>query len=265
MNVLIVDDEELGRRALATMLKEYCPEIGCISSATSASDARESIVRYAPDLLFLDIEMPGENGFDLLDSIHPAHRLFSVIFVTAFDHYALRAIKANALDFLLKPVDIDQLRESIRKVSTARGRQPGMAGSFDDRIGLLLESLASGKIPDRIALPSSQGLRVIHTAEIVRCEADNYYCTIVLSGGERILIVKSFKEFESELSGPDFIRVHKSHLVNLEHVREYLRQPDSYNGGYLVMNNGDKVEISRRRKEQVLEKLRGKLYMSQTK
>jgi two-component system, LytTR family, response regulator len=146
----------------------------------------------------------------------------------------------------------------VRKVTTTRPAQPGMAGGYEDRIGLLLENLASGKAPDRIALPSSQGLRMIHTGEIIRCEADNYYCTIVLSGGERILIVKSFKEFESELDGPDFIRVHKSHLVNLEHVREYLRQPDSYNGGFLVMDNGDKVEISRRRKEQVLEKLRGK-------
>jgi two-component system, LytTR family, response regulator len=117
MNALIVDDEELGRRALAGMIGEYCPEIESVSIVASAAEARDAIVRFGPDILFLDIEMPGENGFDLLESIHPSHRLFSIVFVTAYDHYALRAIESSALDFLLKPVDIDRLRESVRRAS----------------------------------------------------------------------------------------------------------------------------------------------------
>ena len=255
---LIIDDEELGRQSLANMLARYCPEVEVVAGVASAAEAREAIMRWAPELLFLDVEMPVESGFDLLGSIHPSHRTFSVIFVTAYDHHALRALRSSALDFLVKPVDIDQLRSAVDRASEQRGRRNDAVEEGSHlRLDALLDDLAATGRPRRIAIPTGKGFRLVAVDDIIRFQADNYYCTVVLRNGERILVVRSIKEFETDLAGTGFLRVHQSHLVNLDHVSEYLRQPERDSGGCLAMDNGDTVDVARRRKDELLARLKG--------
>lgn len=256
LRAIIVDDEELGRKTLAHLLADYCPDVVVIDMAASAADARAALLKHSPDVLFLDIEMPGENGFDLLDSIHPDNRRFAVIFVTAYDHYALRAIKASAMDYLLKPVDIDELRAAVEKVSAARSIPPAAHEPFVSHVQTVLDNVrASGYGVTRLALPTGQGLRLVNAADVIRCEGDNNYSTFVVTGGESIVVCRTIREYEEILSESGFVRIHKSHLINLRHLKQYLRETQRDSGGHVVMDNGNKVEVSRRRKDELLARI----------
>lgn len=259
LHAIIVDDEELGRLTLANLLTECCPEVHIVATAGSAPEAREAILKFAPDLVFLDIEMPIENGFDLLDSIHPEHRRFAVIFVTAYDHYALRAIKASAIDYLLKPIDIDELRSSVAKVDSTRSNPSTAHEPFAASVQAVLDNVRAGSYGvTRVALPTALGLRLVSVADIIRCEGDNNYSIFVVVGGEKIVVCKTIREFEDILIESDFVRVHKSHLINLRHVKQYLRETQRDSGGFVVMMNGHRVEVSRRRKEELLKMINRK-------
>jgi|GEM_PF-133464 len=254
LKALLVDDEELARRALANLIAECATSVVVHGSVAGAEEARHSIAANPPDVLFLDIEMPFEDGFSLLASIPPEERTFAVIFVTAYDHYALRAIRANALDYLVKPVDIDELAAALRKVerlALSRHRAQGAAlTELIERVDLLRREEM------RIPLPLSHELRMVPAAEVVRCEADNVYTTFVLQCGERVTVCRPIKSYEEMLARCNCLRVHKRHIVNLLAVVEVRREKEGETGTFLRLSNGEIVPVSRRRKGEVMARIR---------
>ncbi len=256
LRAIVVDDEELGRGTLTNVLAEHCPDVHVVATAASAAEARTAILRHAPDVLFLDVELPNENGFDLLDSIHPDHRHFAVIFVTAHESYALRAIKASAMDYLLKPIDIDEVRAAVAKVAAAHSGPSAVREPYGAHVQTVLENIrGAGYGVLRLALPTGTGLRLVSCADVVRCEGDNNYSTFITESGEHIVVCRTVREFEDILAESGFVRVHKSHLINLRHVKQYIRETQRDSGGILLMGNGNRVEVSRRRKDELLSRL----------
>lgn len=247
MKAIIVEDEQKNRENLQLLLARYCPEVNLIGCCSNATEAYESIVTLQPELLFLDIEMPGENGFSLLERLPQIN--FEVIFVTAFDHYGIKAIKFSALDYLLKPIDIHELIHAVKK-----------AGK---KINLKIENqrmyhlLRNYKLPDgnkTLAVSLADKIEFIAIHSIIRCEAENNYTTFYLKDGQKMVVSKTLKEFDELLVPYHFLRVHQSHLINLDEVKSYIKT----DGGYIRMKDGSNISISRQRKEMVLKILTGK-------
>ena len=241
---IIIDDEEEGRNNLYQLLRKHCPEIDVIGQADSAEKARDLIVQHTPDLLFLDIQMPGEDGFDLLDSL--GNRNAAVLFVTAYDEYAIKAIKAGAVDFILKPVSIQELKESTRRVAQRyrTNRQDGTSlHAYQQMLVEVTSHLQHHKSYGRIALPAWEGVYVEELSNIVRFESDNNYTLVMLNSQEQILLAKPLKEFERGLDHTRFIRVHNSHIINIDFIKRYERE----DGGHLVLRDGSRIPVSRRR------------------
>lgn len=249
MNAIIVDDEEFARSSLYFLLQEHCGQVNILGIAKSVAEARTLLQQSAVDLIFLDIAMPGENGFDLIPAIKEAGAY--VIFTTAYDQYALKAIKANALDYLLKPIDIDELTEAVGKaekvIRANKGEQP-QAGNLQN----LAASLSDKAEPRKISLPNGQGYSLVSIDDIVHIEADSNYSVFYFTGREQITVSKVLKEYEEILPQDQFIRIHKSSIVNLNYIKEY-----NYRNGYeVLMKNGEKIAVSRRRASDLAEKLR---------
>ncbi len=267
LSALIVDDEEYGRKALNTLLAEYCPEVSVVACVGSADEARAAVVQYAPDVVFLDIEMPDKDGFQFLESVHPDLRTFAVVFVTAYDHYAIKAIKARAVDYLVKPIDIDELRQAVHNLqSYAHERESRTANpeQYFRQIEAIIQQLKPKQdAPTRLHLPVKDGIDFVDLHDIVCCEAASNYSIFSLASGERLMVSKPTKEFEQVLLAADFIRVHHSYIVNLQYVTRYLRDEARESGGYLVLKTGEKVRVSRRKKEEVLDIL-AKYHMKQS-
>jgi two-component system LytT family response regulator len=259
VRALIIDDEELSRHTLRNMLELYCPAVSVVGLGSNAPQARDLIVRHNPDVVFLDIEMPEESGFDLLASIHPDHRNFAVIFVTAYDQYALRAIKASAIDYLLKPIDLDELRTAVDKLIEQSAHRPAAREMNRASMQTVLDNVRPARTVNRVALPTAQGLRIVTATDIVHCEGDNNYTSVHLVSGDRVVVCRTIKEFEYILGGTDFVRIHKSHLVNVRHVRSYQRELERDSGGHLVLSNGERVEVSRRRKDDLMKRFQVKV------
>lgn len=247
MKAIIVDDELNNRENLRQLLKIHCPEVTIVAACTSAAEAREEIICLDPDLVFLDIEMPGGNGFSLLESLPDPD--FEVIFVTAYGHYGIKAIKFSALDYLLKPIDITELTEAVKKA--------------EEKIALRQENrrmkhlLQNSKLPDEnktIALSLADKIEFIEIDTIIRCEAENNYTTFYLTDGQKLVVSKTLKEFDELLTPCHFLRVHQSHLINLRQVKSFIKS----DGGYIRMKDGSSVSISRQRRETVLNILTGK-------
>ncbi len=221
------------------MLEQYCPFINIAGEASDAAEGFDAVCAQQPDLIFLDIDMPGSTGFDLLRRF-PQPLPFAVIFVTAYDHFALPAIKTSAVDYLLKPVDVEQLVFAVNKAR---------------RIQKLLQlDQAQQTIPstslhpsDRIALPTLEGLALVVRSNIIRLEAEGSYSRVYLSGGEQQLVSRSLGDWEQILPEA-FFRVHHSNIIQLHHVVKYIRG----RGGYLILSNGDKVDVAARRKDELL-------------
>jgi len=243
IKAIIVDDEKRGRETLQNLVAKYTSNVEIIDMAESAKDGIDLINKIKPDLVFLDIEMPHGSGFDLLESFKGDIN-FEVIFTTAFDQYAIQAIKFAALDYLLKPIDIEELQEAIKRVE----QQMGAAGSSKN-FEVFLENLKG--ITKKIALPTGNGISFIETSDIIRCEASGNYTCFYLKSKEKILVSKTLKEFEDILGEQDFYRVHNSHLVNLIHVVKYVK----LGGDMVVMDDGSQIEISRRKKDGFLNRL----------
>ena len=241
MKAIIVDDEESGRSALRNNLKAYCPDIEIIAEANSVATGVDVLGNHKPDIVFLDIEMPDGKGFDVLKQLES--RAFSIIFVTAYDHYALDAFRFSAVDYLLKPIDPQHLIESIHKVKEQQS-------SGSDQIDLLLD-MVQNKRPEKLALPSSKGITMVAIADIIHCESDNNYTTFFLTNGKKILVTRTIKEYDGLLAPHGFCRIHQSHLVNLGFIQEYVRG----DGGYVILNNGYHIDVSRRKKDQLLAQL----------
>ncbi|MGO4288259.1 LytR/AlgR family response regulator transcription factor [Chitinophaga sp. RAB17] len=241
---IIVDDEPRNISILSKMIHLYCPQVHVAGSATNIADALGLIHEHSPQLLFLDIEMPRGNAFDLLKQIMPVN--FEVIFVTAFDTYAVKAFRYNALDYLLKPVDIEELKQSIQKVSTRLGIQ-----DINTRLDNLLQQVRE-KETSRIVLRTQQGAFFHTIADIILCEADGAYTRFEFVNGKSLLVTGNLKKYETALPARDFCRIHDTYLVNLNHIVRH--HPGK--SGYVEMINGRTVEISLRRKAEFLSRFR---------
>jgi two-component system LytT family response regulator len=224
------------------MLHRYCPEVEVLGYAHSAATGMELINASKPDLVFLDIEMPGGSGFDLLQMIHSPE--FDVIFVTAFDKYAIRAIRFCAIDYLLKPVDYKELAMAVNRVSERKLDKQKANLSFQNYI----ENIGVSKTERKIALVSSARNIYVKVKEIVRCEGENNYTHVYLTNGEKILVTRTLKDFEELLEDSGFLRVHQSHLINLKHIRTFEKK----DGGHIQMCDKSIVHISRQRREKVM-------------
>jgi len=241
IKTIIIDDESHCLATLSLLLDEYCPAVAVLEQCNSAKRGLEAIEKYKPDLVFLDIEMPAMNGFEMLE--HVSHINFSIIFTTSYDQYAIKAIRFSALDYLLKPVDPKELEIAVKKV----GRQElPVAEQFQM---LLKQVQGKGFQFYKFAVPTIEGFELIPVDQVIYLEANDNYTYIFLKNKTRVIASRILKELEEQLSGFSFfIRVHHSYMVNLNEVTKYIRGE----GGYLVMSDGSTVNVSRSRKDALM-------------
>lgn len=242
LRTVIVDDEQDAVNFIESIAKEYCPNIEIVGKAYSAIEGVEVISNEKPDLVFLDVEMPHGSGFDLLAGF--PEKEFDVIFITAFNHYAIRAIKFSAVDYILKPININEFIEAVKRVEESRKEKKGSSTNFQT----LFENLQTA-LPSKLAIPTSSGMEYLNTREIIRIEADRSYSWFFMNNGDKFLVSRNLKEYQELLSDRNFFRTHNSHLINLEHVKKYIR----HEGGYIEMTDGSNVPISRGKKDLFLE------------
>lgn len=243
IKAIIVDDEKRGRDLLEILLKENCPRVTVVDKAANVDEAFYSITNKQPDLVFLDIEMPGGSGFDLLKKFDTIN--FSVVFVTAYDKYAVKAFKFSALDYLLKPIDEEELKEAVQKVKKKETKTNAELEGFTNNLKTLKNESS------KVALQSNKGLVMMEIKNIMHCEADGKTTWVYIDGQEKILATKNLGEFEAFLSDYNFIRVHHSHLVNMSHIKSYIPGRT----GTIIMTDGAKIDVSQRKKEDFLKKL----------
>lgn len=241
VRTVILEDEAHNIREIESCLKNY-NHIDLIGSATSVSESVSTLNAYSPDLVLADIELLDGSVFDVLEQVGGLN--FKVIFITAHDHYAIKAIKYSAIDYLLKPIDPEELNEALGKVKVDdfHGLEMKIQNLLDNFGGRKDES------EQKIALPISTGYKLVKLKDIVRCEADTAYTDVVLTTGEKITISKNLNWLEELLSSQLFMRVHRSHLINTVHVNRYIRG----DGGIAVMNDNSEIPVAKRKKEQLL-------------
>lgn len=246
LNCLIVDDESNGRAILSALIEKFCPGLHIAGVAQNAEQATQLIQELKSDLVFLDINMPGKSGFELLEQLPEIN--FEVIFVTAHDNYALKAFRFSAIDYLLKPIDVEELKAAVKK---AEEKIVAKAGNTE-RYQHFFQNIKNIQNPfDKIALATRDGLIFIKISEIIRCESDVNYTWFFLENKEKVLASKTLKEFEEMLEEYNFFRTHKSHLINLSHLSRYVKGE----GGSVIMSDGSEVEVSRRNKEGLMKRL----------
>ena len=239
MKAILVDDELHCTESLDILLTTYCPDVQVLAKFNRAQEALLRLNQGGFDVVFLDIEMPVYNGFELLNQM--PNKNFDVVFTTAYDQFAVKAFKYSAFDYLLKPIDAQELQACVGKLSEKK-RQHDLEG----QLGFLRSMLVrEQQVPQKIALPTTQGVEYVEIAEIIRCESDSNYTRIYQGGANPTLICRTLKEVEELLDGANFARIHHSHLINLDHLRKYLRS----DGGYVVMSDGSEITVSRSRKD----------------
>ena len=243
IKTVLIDDEGNALEMMEWLLQTYCPQVEIAAMCTSAQQGIEAINKHKPDVVFLDIEMPVMNGFDMLEQFDDL--FFDVVFCTAYDQFALRAFKYSALNYLLKPVDPEELKNTVQRIEKFK------AIPTREQFNLLLQNLKNTEktTPQRIALTHNDGLIFVPTAEIVFCEAESNYTKVHLTDGKKIMVSKVLKDLDEALAGPDFYRVHSSFLININRIKKFIRGE----GGYLVMDNDAMVSISRSRKQEFME------------
>ena len=243
IKALIIDDEPYSCEALVMLLAKCCPDVQVIEVCHSGANALKAIQQHAPQLIFLDIEMPRMNGFELLEKVGNID--FEIIFTTSYDQYAIKAIRMSALDYLLKPIDRIDLQRAVQKVQQRIRPQT-------QQIEMLLQKLSNPGVPmNKIALPTMEGLQLVQLDTIISCTSDSNYTIFKLKGNEKIIVSKTLKEVEELLSEYSYLRVHHSSVVNLNEIRKYIKGE----GGHLVMSDGSTIDVSRSRKEMLLKKL----------
>jgi len=244
ITTIIVDDERHSCEALQILLKECCPEVQLEAICFSGTEALQKINTLHPQLVFLDIEMPNMNGFQLLEQLTKID--FELIFTTSYDQYAIKAIKFSALDYLLKPVDREELQKAVQKVLKK------VNGNISQQLEILLQKVNQPAIPvKRIALPTMQGLELVEINSIISCSSNSNYTEFYLADKKKILVSRTLKEIDELLEGYSFMRVHNSHIVNLNAITKYIKGE----GGYLIMTDSSTVDVSRSRKEILMQKL----------
>lgn len=245
MKALIVDDEASNRENLQQLLRSYAPDVEVCAVAEDVDSGLRAIKLHRPELVFLDIQLYEQSGFDLLKQLGEIN--FEIVFVTAYDQYGIQAVKFAALDYLLKPIDIDELTAAVSKASTAINQK-----QKNKRLCYLLEYLKDdNQTRPRIALPLFDETRYVNINDIIRCEADNTYTRFVLNGGEQILVSKTLKEYAAMLLNYSFLRSHQSHLVNTAFIKSWLRE----DGGSLLLTDGTKIPVSKLNREKAKEML----------
>lgn len=244
LEVILVDDEDNAREYLANLLGKYCPDVHILGMAASVSEAIELIKQHPPQLLFLDIEMPKENGFELLKKLETIP--FSVVFVTAYEKYAIKAFKMSALDYLLKPIDLEDLQLVIEKAKVKSFHIANL------QYKQFIQNITNKENPfSQVSIPVLNGFEFIHLDDIIYLKAESNYTQFFLKGGKHIMATKTLKEFEDVLNEVNFYRVHKSSMINLTALVKYTRG----DGGMVLLIENHEVEVSRRAKEGFLERL----------
>jgi two-component system, LytTR family, response regulator len=245
IKALIIDDVEKARIALRSDIKIYCPEIEIIGEADGVGTGVSLIKTVSPDVVFLDIKMSDGSGFDLIEKLRKEGIInFQIIFTTAYDEYAIKAFKFSATDYLLKPVDHEDLIQAVKKIKKDNKQE-----FIKENLEVLLESMKGMKTSNkRIALNSIDKVQVVNVDDIIQCESQRNYTLFYLINKQQILVTRTLKEFEDMLEGNNFLRVHHSHLINLKHLKEYVKT----DGGYAVMSDGSQIPVSVRKRDQLL-------------
>jgi two-component system LytT family response regulator len=242
---IIVDDEFKSRESLKILLEDYCEGISVDAACQNVAEATAAITELRPDVVFLDIQLQRETGFDLLSKFKNFD--FDVIFTTAYSEYAIKAFKFSAIDYLLKPIDIGELKKAIEKVAKNQDN------AVTERLQQLLQNLRN-ETPEnyKLALPTSDGLVFVKVNEILYCEASSNYTEIVMSDNKKYIVSRTLKEYDDMLGEQNFYRIHHSYLINLNGIKKYVRG----DGGYVVMNNDKSLDVSKRKKEGFLSRIK---------
>lgn len=241
INTILIDDEQDSLDDLHETIGKYCREVNVLGGFSNPTQGLDAIRQLKPDLIFLDVQMPGMSGFELLEQISSIQ--FEVIFVSAFDRYAIKAIRFSALDYLVKPIDVDELMRAVARVKERKNQN-----SFSIQSALHNNARLKSGVIERVAVPSADGIDFFEIKDIIFCKADGCYTIIYLKGKQQKIVTRVLKDFEDFLSESGFCRVHNSFLINLRHVRRYIRGE----GGYVIMTDDHHVDISRRRKDEFL-------------
>jgi two-component system LytT family response regulator len=249
IRALVVDDEPNARQNLTILLETHCPSVEVVGTAGSVLEAVQAIKQWQPDVLLLDIEIGDGSGFDVLEKL--ASPPPQVIFTTAFDHYAVKAFKFSAVDYILKPIDIDDLTAALGRVEE-KMKQTQISKKLEHLMTNLsgLSNRQERKMK-RVGLPIQGGIQYFSISEIIRLQSQSNYTTFFLNQGREYLISRTLKEYDELLSDQGFVRIHQSHLINLEHVTQYQKA----DGGYVVMTDGSHVPLSKTHKDQFLARL----------
>ncbi|MCX6286636.1 MAG: LytTR family DNA-binding domain-containing protein [Bacteroidetes bacterium] len=235
---IIVDDELHGRENLKKIIETYCPEVEILGLAESVVKAKELVSVLKPDAVFLDINMPVLDGFDFLAEYD--ERNFLVVFVSAHEEFGINAVKAGAADYILKPINIKELKQTVKKLLLILNKSIKVETSHDI---------------EKLVIPASHGFNVIVIDEVIRLEADGCYTTIVIKGGKNTVVSRTLKDFEDTLPKDRFFRIHKSHLINLKYIKDY----SNLSGNLVTMTDGSSVELSRRKAPEFIQKIKSVL------
>lgn len=245
LNAILIDDEENCLKMLQWELQNSCPEVKVVALCNNGKEGLKAIKEHQPDIVFLDIEMPYMNGFEMLELVPTI--TFEVVFTTAYDKYAIKAFKISAVDYLLKPIDEIDLKNAVQKIKTRRSEK--IPPKYLNFLKEQMEDVRQNNIKN-IALPTMEGLIFVSMDSIIYCQSDNSYTKIFLRDEKSIFISKTLREMEELLETANFVRVHNSFIANLDQIKKYIRA----DGGYLVMSNGDEVKVSRNKKEDLLKR-----------
>jgi two-component system LytT family response regulator len=241
IKAILIDDEVHCIDTLSILLADYCPEVEVMDKCMSAKKGLEAIEKLKPELVFLDIEMPRMNGFRMLEELQDVDA--EIIFTTAYNHYAIDAIRISAFDYLMKPISVEDLQNAVSRLMVKHKRQT------QEKLSVLRKSLQENRSQeDRIAIPTGEGMEFINIKNIVRVESSSNYSKLHLLSGQILLVTRLLKDFEEMLLPYRFYRVHHSHVINLTYIAKYIRGE----GGQVVMQNGDVIDVARRKKDEFL-------------
>ena len=246
ISAIIIDDENKGRLALRQKIADYCPDVEIIAEASNGQEGIEMIEKYKPQLVFLDIEMPRVNGFEMLNQLKDKN--FHLIFTTAYDHYAIKAIKYSAFDYLLKPIDIEELKHAVEKIKDTK------ADLIKNQVELLEHNIKNPKVAlNKLAIPTLEGLCFYNISDLIHLEASSNYTNLFFTDGKKVLASKTLKDFEELLPEDTFFRPHHSHIIILKFISKYIKG----DGGQIQLTNGSMIDVSRRKKEEFLRVIAG--------
>ncbi len=242
---IIIDDILKARDFLKRDLNSFCPQIEVIGEAEGVLTGLKAIKKLRPDIVFLDINMKDGSGFDILELLDEIH--FKVIFTTASDAHAIKAFKFSAVDYLLKPIDVDELTKAVEK-AIAQGKADGQK-----QVDLLRDSVSNTEKMEKIALHTAEKIHICELSDIIRCESSVNYTTFYFEDQHKVLVTKTLKFYDQLLSSSGFLRTHQSHLINLVHVKEFIKG----DGGYILMNDSSNIPVSARKRAEVVQVISG--------